>query len=165
MQSSAVLFVFAYVVWIVLAWPPDWQHAVVGVVVASLVAVLTGSLFIEQPDTMRHVSRYWRFCFVYLPLFLWECLKANFDVAYRVIHPSVPIRPALVKVRTSLKSDTALTFLANSITLTPGTMTVDIDKEAGALYIHWIDATTTDTERATDAIVKRFEGILKTIFD
>jgi multicomponent Na+:H+ antiporter subunit E len=98
-------------------------------------------------------------------MFLWECFKANLDVAYRVLHPRLPIHPGIVKVRTKLTTDTALTFLANSITLTPGTMSVDIDKDNGILYIHWIDVKTKDVELATRIIVDRFEKVLKKIFD
>ncbi len=98
-------------------------------------------------------------------MFLWECFKANLDVAYRVLHPQLPIYPGIVKVRTKLTTDTALTFLANSITLTPGTMSVDIDKDNGILYIHWIDVKTKDVESATKIIVDRFEKVLKKIFD
>jgi multicomponent Na+:H+ antiporter subunit E len=98
-------------------------------------------------------------------MFLWECFKANLDVAYRVLHPRLPIHPGIVKVRTKLTTDTALTFLANSITLTPGTMSVDIDKDNGILYIHWIDVKTKDVESATRIIVDRFEKVLKKIFD
>jgi multicomponent Na+:H+ antiporter subunit E len=92
-------------------------------------------------------------------------IKANFDVAYRVVHPKLPIKPGIVKVKTKLKSDTGLTFLANSITLTPGTMSVDIDKENGYLYIHWINVKSTDIEKATEIIVSRFEKILEKIFE
>ena len=77
----------------------------------------------------------------------------------------VPIKPGIVKVETSLKSDTGLTFLANSITLTPGTLTVDIDREGGFLYIHWINVRHKDIEGATKSIVKRFERILTRIFE
>jgi len=98
-------------------------------------------------------------------MFLWECFKANLDVAYRVLHPRLPINPGIVKVRSKLTTDTALTFLANSITLTPGTMSVDIDKDNGILYIHWIDVKTKDVESATKIIVERFEKVLKKIFD
>ena len=105
------------------------------------------------------------FLFVYLPIFLWECVKANLDVAYRVLHPNLPINPGIVKVRTTLESDTALTFLANSITLTPGTLSVDIDKDKGVLYVHWIDVKAKDVESASRIIVQRFETILKKIFD
>ena len=165
MKSSIVLFALAFIVWCILTWVPDTQHLVVGVFVAAFVAYMTGDLFVERPHLPRHLYRYWIFCFVYLPLFLWECLKANLDVAYRVLHPSLPINPGIVKVKTELKSDTALTFLANSVTLTPGTMCVDVDKEQGILYIHWIDVKATDVESASKEIVSRFELVLKRIFD
>jgi multicomponent Na+:H+ antiporter subunit E len=86
------------------------------------------------------------------------------DVVYRVIHPAMPIRPGIVKVKTSLKSDSARTALANSITLTPGTMTVDITDD-GYLYIHWINVRTTDVEEASRKIVTPFEWFLAKIFD
>ncbi len=91
-------------------------------------------------------------------------LQANLDVVYRVVHPLMPIHPGIVKVRTTLKTDTARTVLANSITLTPGTMTVDITDE-GYLYIHWINVQETDIEKATAAIVARFEEFLEKIFE
>ena len=165
MKSRAVLFVLAFAVWCILTWIPDGQHLVVGVFVAAFVAFMTGDLFVERPHVLAHPGRYFTFCFEYLPLFLWECLKANLDVAYRVLSPGLPIKPGIVKIRTELKSDAALTFLANSITLTPGTMSVDVDKEQGVLYVHWIDVEVTDIEAATKQIAGRFEPLLKKIFD
>jgi len=87
------------------------------------------------------------------------------DVAYRVINPRLPINPGIVKVKTNLKTETGLTFLANSITLTPGTLTVDIDRDAGVLYVHWIDVKAKDVEAATKIVVERFEKILRKIFE
>ncbi|MBU1133846.1 MAG: Na+/H+ antiporter subunit E [Candidatus Omnitrophica bacterium] len=165
MGSKIILFLAAFLVWSVLSWVPDFQHLIVGVFVAALVAFLTGDLFVSRPYILKRPRRYWYFIAHYLPVFLWEMIKANIDVAYRVLHPDLPINPGIVRVKTSLKSDTALTFLANSITLTPGTMSVDIDKDNGVLYIHWINVRTKDTQGATKIIVQRFEKILKKIFD
>ena len=165
MKKRIILFVIALLTWCLLNWIPDWQHLIVGIFVALIVSLLTGDLFIQRPSLLGHPKRYVYFIFYYLPLFLWEIIKANIDVAYRVLHPKLPINPGIVKVKTELKSDTALTFLANSITLTPGTLTVDIDKDNGFLYIHWIDVKTKDTQAATEKIAKRFEKILKDIFD
>ena len=125
---------------------------------------MTGDLFVQRPHLFKHPSRYFWFLY-YLPIFAWECFKANLDVAYRVIHPCLPINPGIVKVRTNLKSEAALTFLANSITLTPGTLSVDIDQEAGLLYVHWINVRDPDMEKATRLIVERFERILRKIFE
>ncbi len=165
MKSRIVLFVVGFFIWCLLSWVPDWQHLLVGVFVAALGAFLTGDFFIRRPHILRHPMRYFYFIFYYLPVFLWECFKANIDVAYRVLHPKLPINPGIVKVKTNLKSDTALTFLANSITLTPGTLSVDIDTDNGVLYIHWINVKAKDVERATEIIAERFEKILKKIFD
>jgi multicomponent Na+:H+ antiporter subunit E len=106
----------------------------------------------------------WLLCFI--PVFLWECLKANFDVASRVLNPKLPIRPGTVAVKVNLRSDIGLTFLANSITLTPGTTSVDVDKENGILYVHWIcvkDNYGSDGKRLP--VVERFENILMKVFD
>ena len=165
MKSGIIFFVIAYVAWVILTWVPDVQHLIFGVPVALVVAALTGGLFVSRPRLLAQPQRYVYFCFVYLPLFLWECLKANFDVAFRVLSPTLPISPGIVKVKTSLTSDIGLTFLANSITLTPGTMSVDIDEEKKMLYVHWISVKDKDIEAATDVIVARFERILKKIFD
>lgn len=165
MKSRIALFILSLIVWCLLSWVPDAQDFIVGVFVSIFVAFMIGDLFVKRPHVLKHPLRYWYFLVYYLPVFLWECFKANIDVAYRVIHPGLPINPGIVKVKTGLKTDTALTFLANSITLTPGTLSVDIDKDDGVLYIHWIDVKAKDVESATRIIVERFEKILKKIFD
>ena len=113
MRSRITLFIVSFLVWSLLVWPLDLQHAVVGMAVAALIAFLTGDMFTRRPHHFGHISRYFWF-FYYIPMFLWECLKANIDVALRVLNPKMPINPGIIKVKTSLKSDTALTFLANS---------------------------------------------------
>jgi len=163
-RSKVILFIIGFIVWILLSWPFDIQHATVGIFVAALVAILTGDMFARRPHHFTHVHRYLWFGYFAI-LFFWECLKANVDVALRVINPNLPINPGIVKVKTTLKSDTALTFLANSITLTPGTFCVDIKPEEGFLYIHWIDVKSKDMERATQLIVNKFETVLKRIFE
>ena len=179
-----VLFIIGFLVWSLLTWPLDLQHLIVGLMVATFVAFITGDLFSRRPHTKSkselenthvdlvrgtphhfgHITRYLWFSY-YVPVFLWECLKANIDVAMRVLNPKLPINPGIVKVKTTLKSDTGLTFLANSITLTPGTLCVDIDAEKGILYIHWIDVKSQDIDRATQEIAGKFENILKRIFE
>lgn len=165
LKKQINLFLTSFLVWCLLSWVPDWQHVVIGVFVAAFVAYMIGDLFVERPPLLKHPHRYWYFIAHYIPVFIWEVLKANVDVAYRVLHPQLPIHPGIVKVKTTLKSDTALTFLANSITLTPGTMSVDIDRDIGIIYVHWIDVKAKDVEAATKIIVERFEKILGKIFE
>lgn len=165
MKSRITMFLVGFTVWCLLNWVPDVQNLVAGAIVAALVSAVMGSLLVTRPHLRRNFSRFAYFVTHYIPVFLWELLKANLDVAYRVVHPRLPINPGIVKIRTSLRSDTGLTFLANSITLTPGTMTVDIDREKGILYIHWINVKHTDIEKATQDIAGKFEPILRKVFE
>ncbi|MBN2036918.1 MAG: Na+/H+ antiporter subunit E [Chitinispirillaceae bacterium] len=164
MKKKIILFLFAFALWLLLCFSLDWQHIVVGVVVAFLVTVITGGLFITRPHLLKNPLRYIWFLY-YIPVFIWECFKANIDMAFRVAHPDLPIKPGIVKVKTRLRSETGLTFLANSITLTPGTLTVDIDQEHSILYIHWINVSSMDIETTSQIIVTRFEKILEKIFE
>ncbi len=150
------------VLWILLFWSLDWTVLVTGVIFACIVATLLGDIY---PDAMPKVLNplRWLYFLVYVPYFLYYCVRANVDVMLRVIHPDVPIRPGIVKVQTTLTSDMARTFLANSITLTPGTLTMDIDGQD--LYIHWINIHTEDVAKRTAEICGRFEPLLRRIFE
>jgi multicomponent Na+:H+ antiporter subunit E len=102
------------------------------------------------------------FC-VFIIILFKEIVIANFDVAYRVIHPKMPIKPGIVIIKTTLKQDLAKMILANSITLTPGTFTLDIQKDR--LLIHWINVKTDNIDEATNIIGGKFEKYLKIIFN
>ena len=103
------------------------------------------------------------YVFQYMFVFLRALVLSNVDVARRVVDPKLPINPGIVKFKTKLKSDYAKMVLANSITLTPGTLTVDMVDDT--FYIHWIDVKTAKPEEAQKEIAKEFEDILIKIFD
>jgi len=159
------MFLAAFVVWCLLSWPPTALQLVAGVAASLLAAAVMGRMFIVRHHLLSHPRRILTFVFHYVPVFTWELVKANFDVAYRVLHPALPINPGIVKMKTALRSDMGLTFLANSITLTPGTLTVDVDREQGILYVHWISVRGRDVESAARAIGVLFEPILRRIFE
>ena len=152
--------------WVLLVWPfPLATHVpdlVAGAIVALILTVFLRHLYREAPKRLFSPKR-WLCLLLYLPYFFYYCLRANLDVAYRVLHPDVPIHPGIVKVRTDLQTDIAKTFLANSITLTPGTLTVDIIGQD--FYVHWINIKSDDVEEQTKEIIKRFEWLLKEIFE
>ncbi len=167
-MKKGVLFFLLLLVWILLVWPfsqgtIDYQSIIAGTIVSFFTSIVFGELFTESPHKFLEAKRYF-WAVLYIPIFLWSCLLANLDVAYRVLHPSLPIKPGIVKVRTRLKSKSAITALANSITLTPGTMTVEVCDD-GYLYIHWICVRDIDLEKATLIIVRRFENLLERIFE
>jgi len=74
----------------------------------------------------------------YVTAFLVELITANLEVAYRVLSPSMPIDPEVIELPLRVESDVAITTIANSITMTPGTLTMDYDEDRNALYVHAI---------------------------
>ena len=157
-----IYFIIAFCLWLLLTLSVNLDHVVIGVIVALLGTVVFGGYFTKKPMKFLQLHRlFW--IIVYIPVFIWYMLCANIDVAYRVLHPQRPIKPGIVKIKTSLKSDIAKVFLANSITLTPGTMTCDIDDDY--LYIHWIWVQTSAMDKASKIIASPFEKYLRRIFE
>jgi multicomponent Na+:H+ antiporter subunit E len=98
---------------------------------------------------------------LYLAVFVKELLVANVDVVYRVLSPSMPIEPDVVAVPLRVESDIAITTIANSITLTPGTLTMDYDDATNTLYVHGI---TGRNREGVLAPIRRWEDYALVIF-
>ena len=143
-------FCLCFVVWVLLTWSFTAQEMIAGAVVSLAAALFASKFFI-------HENAFWLFnpmklgaLIVYVFIFLRELVKANMDVARRVFGGCKDVNPGIVKVPVDLKGDYAQAMLANSITLTPGTITMDIAEQDGKTwyYIHWIDVAEADREKA-----------------
>jgi len=150
-----------FVLWILLTSTLAWEELTTGLIFSAVIAIFGYSYFTKKGLSEITLKKVFYFL-LYIPVVFWEMIKANFDVAYRVVHPKMPIRPGIIQIKTSLKPDIAKLILGNSITLTPGTLTIEIVKDN--LLIHWINVKTEDVDKATDMIGKRFEKYLKEIF-
>jgi multicomponent Na+:H+ antiporter subunit E len=134
--------VVAYVVYLLLTIGSGtvalWSTAelIIGAVLAVVVGAVLKNRFIGEDLRMLNPRRWFTFL-AYLFPFFFAMAKANVDVAYRVI--TGRINPAIVKINPNLKNDMSATILANSITLTPGTLSVDVDPKTNELYVHWIN--------------------------
>jgi multicomponent Na+:H+ antiporter subunit E len=135
---------------------------IAGAIVVLIGTILFGGYFTDKPVRFLQVHRLFWFI-LYILVFIWYMFQANVDVAYRALHPERPIKPGIVKIKTVLKTSIAKVFLANSITLTPGTMTCEIDGDY--LYIHWIWVVSSDVPEASRMIASRFEKWLRRIFE
>ena len=112
-MKKVILIIFSFILWLLLTWNWSVQNFIAGFAVALAIGLIFGQLFCTDPKKVFQVQR-WFWMLVYIPVFTWEMAKANFDVAYRVIHPKRPIDPGIVKVKTKLQSEMGRTFLANS---------------------------------------------------
>ena len=117
----------------------SWSYAeiILGIILSAIVGIIAKKIFVKKDARMANPARSFMFIGYLIGPFFIGMVKANFDVAYRVI--TGKINPGIVKISPNLKTDLGISMLANSITLTPGTLTVDIDEEKNDLYIHWIN--------------------------
>ncbi len=118
----------------IIAWSPG--ELVAGFIIAAIIGYATRNIMDERLEYFFNPRR-WLLLLIYaVGPFFFAMAKANIDVAYRVI--TGKIRPGIVKISPGLSRDESRTLLANSITLTPGTFTLEIDDE-GNFYVHWIN--------------------------
>jgi len=164
----AYAFVIFLVIWVIfiyspgIKWAQFWQEFVIGVIFALIAAAFSYQHLSERGLYNFAPHRVWWFI-KYIPVFIWAMIMANLDVAYRVLHPKRPIKPGIVRIRTGLKNPVGKLALANSITLTPGTMTMQIIDDK--YYIHWIYVHSEDEKEAGEIIKGKFEKYLKEVFE
>ncbi len=167
LPSIISTFIVCYVLWIVLTWSFTAQELIAGAVVSLLTAIFSARFFIHgDAFYLFNPKRFFTLIFYCLVIFVKELWKANVDVAKRALNPKLPINPGIVKVPVDLKSEYGLAMLANSITLTPGTITMDIVEEDGKnyYYIHWIDVAVQDGKEAGEAIKGTLEKWIGRVF-
>ena len=165
-SSYAFVAIITFVTWIALIFSPGipmgdfLQELIMAVIVSLTVAALTYKHLPNASLKYFHPKRL-GYLFVYVLVFIRELIKANLNMARIVLSPNLPIKPGIVKIKTDLKSDFARLLLGNSITLTPGTMTMEVNGDT--LYIHWVEICD-DLKEAGDIIKGSFEKWLKGVF-
>lgn len=151
---SAILLFLA---WIMLTTSLHYQELIAGAIVAVALAFALNSII---PDGGKKGSLPKRIIgmFIFIFILAKEMILANLDVAYRVLHPKMPIKPGIVKVRPELESEMGKVILSNAITLTPGTLSMDWIEDD--LYIHWINVDKKDM----NASMEPLDGAVKEVF-
>ncbi len=160
-KNIIVAFLLLLATWFLLNGKYDLVTIGIGVLVSLFISLAICSkceIFSEMNFSPKGIMYF----FAYIFVFLGELIKSNFDIAKRVLSPSLPINPGIVEVETKLKSKLGRMILANSITLTPGTLTVKVEEDT--FFIHCVNVEHTDIDGATKDIVKKFEKYLEVIY-
>jgi multicomponent Na+:H+ antiporter subunit E len=129
-----VTFCIMFLFWLILSGFFDAFHLIAGGICSAIVASISHGLMVKgkgQKVLLKSLK-----LLLYIPWELWQIVLANVDVAYRVLHPKMPIDPCVIEFETSLRGDFALATLANSITLTPGTITIFVEPRNGKFWVH-----------------------------
>ena len=137
------------------------EEVILGIVVSAVLTFIL-SKYLDYSIDITFPVKLLKFVFIYIPVFIWKLVLANLDVARRVLSPKIPLNPGIVKVKTDLKGDLGKLTLANSITLTPGTLSIDVDDEH--IYVHTLDVKGVGEVEQSKKIAGLFEKILGGIF-
>jgi multicomponent Na+:H+ antiporter subunit E len=138
----AATFALAYGFYLLLGDPFDPFDVATGALAAAVVAAsLSWTLFEDEPTVRRTIPRIFRGA-LFVPYLLFEIARASVSLTSVVLRPSLPISPSTVEVRPDLRGDFERAVLANAITLTPGTLTVDVDGDR--FLVHALTPATRD---------------------
>jgi len=160
-RNLSVLLGTLLLFWVLLNGSMATDVLVVGGVAALVIAVVFTNALAIVSD-LRINPRALVSTALYIPFFIKELVKSNINLARIVLSPALPVRPGIVRVRTRMKSGMGRLLLTSSITLTPGTLTVDLVGEW--IYVHWVTVESDDIEAATAAIVGGFEKYLEVMY-
>jgi len=148
-------------IWLIANGTLAQDIVIAGAVISTVIALIFAA-FSEVYSVIRWSPKVIFYYLMYLCVFFIELVKANLNVLRLVFSPRIDIHPGIVEIKTTLKSPIGRLALANSITLTPGTLVVDIIDDS--LYIHWINVSSSEPVAATEEISSRFEKYLKVIY-
>jgi multicomponent Na+:H+ antiporter subunit E len=132
LAAFTILFAF----WVFLSGFFDLFHLSLGVICCGIVAYASHDLIFTQTSLRNLKERHTagKNFILYLPWLIYQIYLANVHVVYLVWHPQMPIDPKIIRFKTKWRDDLVLVTMANSITLTPGTITLDIQQ--GEYYVH-----------------------------
>ncbi len=153
-----VLTLLLAVVWVILQNDLSAGMAVFGLILGIIITKLTAVWWPERPNGIRLGKM-----MTYAAIVLWDIVVANIEVAWIVLTvPNTKLRPAWVVIPLDLRQPEAITILAGTITLTPGTVSADLSDEGHSLLVHALH--TEDPDAVRDEIKDRYERRLKEIF-
>lgn len=152
-----VLFAWSFGFYLLISDTLSTFNLVTGAVSGFIVATALWHISVKGTVNPRQLGSRLIRLLIYIPLLLWEITKANFAVAYAVLHPDLPIDPGMVEFDAAVWSELPVTTLANSITLTPGTLTVNVTRQHFTVH--------TLTESAQDDLMEgRLERAVRFVF-
>ncbi len=157
-----VLFFLALLFWLLLTWSARVESLIAGIVVALVTSIIFGKYFYTS---IYKLTQFRRFITIipFMAFFTWQCIKANFDVAWRVMHYKIPIQPAIIRVPLMVQTDLARAVLSCALTMTPGTIVIDIQDDC--MYVHWIYVDKNDPDTYAMSRIRKYEKYIQTIFD
>ena len=167
MLQKISAFILLLTVWFILAGKITVDVLIIGSAASLIITLFFSDMLFREVHRKLpwyHYIRKLALLLLFIPVFFYEAVNAALKVSKHVFEKNPSFNPGIVKVKTELQDITGLSLLANLITLTPGTLTLDYDRNENAYYIHWIDVETVEEAELKKKIIARFERWVGVIF-
>ncbi|PRX27959.1 multicomponent Na+:H+ antiporter subunit E [Orenia metallireducens] len=164
-KDNIYTVILLYAVWIIITGNFSYSSLILGLAISAIVVLFINSSF-TQLFSKKILTKPWIFLW-YISYLGLQIFISSYKVAYLVLHPKRPFKSAIVKLPTDVGQQNRLiklTILANAITLTPGTITMDLSTETQELYIHCLNLKSDDDSEIREDIFGKFEEIIRRMF-
>ena len=151
------VFVISFLTWIVLTGSLNPLDVLWGMIMSFVVARFSYQFVRFNLPRWVLTPRRWLYFADLMLEFTRQIVVQNITLSIRVLRPNLPIKPGIIAIPTKLRDEVALTILGSLMSLTPDTVTLDIDQQKGIIYVHWIDVKTTDPQEAYQLISASLE--------
>lgn len=135
MKKRLVLFVLLYIFWIIFSWSYNVMHLVIGFFYSFIITIIISSLFNKEKELNFTNMLNCLWLFLSIPILAWHIVLAGIDIILRLFKPRITVKSEIIKFKTELKSETGIVWLANTISLLPGMIAIDVDLEKSYIYI------------------------------
>jgi multicomponent Na+:H+ antiporter subunit E len=157
----SITFLSLFAGWLLFTWSLEAGSLIAGVAASLVIAFFTFSVFVEEQEAARraHLPRP-HMLLIFLVVLVFNRYVASFQVLWQILRGK--INPGVVHFRTHLKTDIARVSLTSAITLTPGTVSLNLDDDH--LIVHWLDVKTTHSRYAGELVKGTYEKLLKRVW-
>jgi len=158
---ALILMVLCYILWLLISNDYHYLSLIIGIIFSLAATLYSHDIFFEnEVFPRRNLIIRFEYFLLFMLIFIIQSYLASFELIYRII--TGKYQPSIIRIKTRLQSQLGKAFLANTITMIPGTLSLWLD--GNHIYIHWFNTKTTHSIKASSLIKQNIENILEKIF-
>ena len=163
MKNRSISILILFILWLVLSWSFAVDEILAGLFFSMVTVIAAESLFGNEAKSERYAKYPW--LAVYALMLAWDMLRACGDSLYRLALPSPSGKPRMLKVKTTLRDQTALAVLSGTIAYLPGTLAVGLNPERDSFSVYCAAGQTDSYASVIELSLFKYEKILKKVFE
>jgi multisubunit Na+/H+ antiporter MnhE subunit len=162
MKNKIIFFLSLLSLWLILSWSLSVEEILAGAIFSLITVFLSDKLFGQGAGNINPLKLIW--FTIYCLTLLWDVVKSCINAIFRLIHPHLISTPKIIEISTPLRNDTALGLLSGTISLLPGAITVEIDRQNNIFQVCCLAGVTSDCSNAIELSILKYQNLLKKVY-